>query len=192
MSQTTGLSADKLALLLLRMKKAGKLQEASRIPRREPGEAPVLSFAQERLWLLDRLEPGSSAYNMPFPARLKGRLEVAALAATLSRIVARHEALRTAFPETGGEPGVAATVRLDPVQPVGRVARARRRTRLGVGVHRARRATDRGHLSDPRAAAVRRRHRVRAASVRCRRELVPKRPGSRPLPHPAPRQDLRA
>ena len=65
---------------------------------------PVLSFAQERLWFLDRLEPGSAAYNVPAAARLAGRLEVAALAAGTDLVEARHETLRTTFAEVDGRP----------------------------------------------------------------------------------------
>ncbi|HEV7518607.1 MAG TPA: condensation domain-containing protein, partial [Thermoanaerobaculia bacterium] len=68
---------------------------------RAPRTGPLpLSFAQERLWFLDQLEPGSAAYNIPAALRLSGRLErsaVAALAAGLGEIVRRHEALRTTF-----------------------------------------------------------------------------------------------
>ncbi|MBV8201626.1 MAG: amino acid adenylation domain-containing protein, partial [Acidobacteria bacterium] len=60
-------------------------------------ELPPLSFAQERLWFLDRLEPGTALYNMPVAARLEGELAVAALAASLGEIVRRHETLRTSF-----------------------------------------------------------------------------------------------
>ncbi|HTN83814.1 MAG TPA: condensation domain-containing protein, partial [Sorangium sp.] len=67
------------------------------------GELP-LSFAQQRLWFLDRLEPASAFYNVPAVVRLSGRLDVDALARSLQELVRRHEALRTAFPTTlGGE-----------------------------------------------------------------------------------------
>src|SRR4029077_7985621 len=56
-----------------------------------------LSFAQQRLWFLDQLAPGSPAYNMPFACSLSGRLRFATLAACLDEIVRRHEALRTTF-----------------------------------------------------------------------------------------------
>jgi len=74
-----------------------------------PGERRVLSFAQERLWLLDRLEPGSSAYNMPMALSLRGPLDARALAAAWGEVVRRHEVLRTSFPEEvfGPEPVVA-------------------------------------------------------------------------------------
>ncbi len=55
------------------------------------------SFAQQRLWFLEQLEPGGSAYNMTAAFRLTGRLRLAALEQSLNEIVARHEALRTTF-----------------------------------------------------------------------------------------------
>jgi amino acid adenylation domain-containing protein len=67
-----------------------------------------LSFAQTRLWLLDRLQPGSAAYNMPMAYRLRGRLQPGALADSLGEIVRRHEALRTRF--LGGTDGPAQVV----------------------------------------------------------------------------------
>jgi amino acid adenylation domain-containing protein len=67
------------------------------------GDLP-LSYAQQRLWLLDRLEPGSSAYNLELAVGLRGDLDEAVLAAALAAIVRRHEALRTAFAESGGVP----------------------------------------------------------------------------------------
>ncbi|HJX28243.1 MAG TPA: amino acid adenylation domain-containing protein, partial [Thermoanaerobaculia bacterium] len=68
------------------------------------GETLPLSFAQERLWFLDRLEPGRTVYNMPFALRLNGSLDVAALERSRGEIVRRHEVLRTAFPEVAGTP----------------------------------------------------------------------------------------
>ncbi|MFL6198889.1 MAG: condensation domain-containing protein, partial [Thermoanaerobaculia bacterium] len=72
-----------------------------RMPRGGPLPA---SFAQQRLWFLDRLEPGSFAYNLAGAVRLEGALDVAALAGALSAIVERHESLRTVFEERDGEP----------------------------------------------------------------------------------------
>ncbi|HTG35649.1 MAG TPA: non-ribosomal peptide synthase/polyketide synthase [Thermoanaerobaculia bacterium] len=68
------------------------------------GEDLPLSFAQERLWFLDRLEPGTAAYNLALPARLTGRLDRGALAGALNELARRHESLRTTFPSPGGQP----------------------------------------------------------------------------------------
>src|SRR5215212_4435147 len=74
------------------------------VVRAERGDSSPLSFAQQRLWFIDRLEGGSPFYNSPAAVRLSGALNVEALARTLSEIVRRHEALRTRFVEVGGEP----------------------------------------------------------------------------------------
>ncbi|HXO41670.1 MAG TPA: amino acid adenylation domain-containing protein, partial [Thermoanaerobaculia bacterium] len=67
-------------------------------------ELPPLSFAQERLWFLDQLEPASATYNIPAALRLTGELAWAPLAGAITAIVGRHEALRTRFPEVAGRP----------------------------------------------------------------------------------------
>ncbi|NUR83749.1 MAG: AMP-binding protein, partial [Nonomuraea sp.] len=63
-----------------------------------------LSPAQERLWMLQRLEPGDSAYTMYLARRLRGPLDRDAFTAALKALVARHESLRTAFTEEDGTP----------------------------------------------------------------------------------------
>ncbi|MFC5993493.1 amino acid adenylation domain-containing protein [Pseudonocardia hispaniensis] len=65
---------------------------------------PPLSAAQRRLWLLDRLEEGSTAYHFPLVLRLRGDLDLDALAAALGDVAARHEVLRTVIGEYDGEP----------------------------------------------------------------------------------------
>jgi acyl-CoA synthetase (AMP-forming)/AMP-acid ligase II/acyl carrier protein len=75
-----------------------------RIPRRVNRVSAPLSFAQERLWFLDQMEPGNPAYNRPANFRLTGRLDVKALELSLSEIVRRHEALRTRFAVESGKP----------------------------------------------------------------------------------------
>ncbi len=63
------------------------------------GDLPV-SFAQQRLWFLNRLEPESAAYNISFTTQFTGRLNVPALEQGLNEIIRRHEALRTTFENT--------------------------------------------------------------------------------------------
>src|SRR5436309_3110577 len=64
------------------------------IVRRPPDiDALPLSFAQQRLWFLDQLEPGNAFYNMPVAVRLRGALDADALQRSFEQVVARHEAL---------------------------------------------------------------------------------------------------
>src|SRR4029077_15427328 len=67
------------------------------------GDLP-LSFAQQRMWFLDRLTPGSPLYNIPSPLRVAGPLDPGLLAQVLSELSRRHESLRTTFDAVGGEP----------------------------------------------------------------------------------------
>ncbi|MBB3037651.1 non-ribosomal peptide synthetase [Hoyosella altamirensis] len=64
-----------------------------------------LSLAQQRMWLLNRIDPGSAAYNMPLVLRLSGQLNAGALQAAVNDVVARHESLRTMFPDSANGPG---------------------------------------------------------------------------------------
>lgn len=81
----------KRALLSERLRKAAK----ATIP---------LSFAQQRLWFLDQIEPNSPLYSVPTVARMRGVLNVEALREALDEIVTRHESLRTRFVDIDGNP----------------------------------------------------------------------------------------
>src|SRR2546422_2802393 len=71
---------------------------------REGTAAFPLSFAQQRLWFLHRWDPESPSYNLPWAARLIGRLDPEVLGRSLQEIVRRHEILRSTFIEIDGEP----------------------------------------------------------------------------------------
>ncbi len=101
----TDLSGEKSELLKYLLEEAGiESPLPAVIPRRgNPDKAP-LSFAQERLWFLDQLEPNSAAYNISSAFLLIGDLDIPALEQSLNEIVHRHEALRTIFAVEDGRP----------------------------------------------------------------------------------------
>jgi hypothetical protein len=82
--------------------------EAARPVSGEPSAEPTSDFpcsvAQERFWLLDRLDPGSSSYNVAVRWRLEGRVLIDVLQASWLKIIERHEILRTVFLEINGAP----------------------------------------------------------------------------------------
>ncbi|MET9535902.1 condensation domain-containing protein, partial [Streptomyces sp. NPDC006649] len=71
------------------------------LPEPRPEELP-LSYAQQRLWFLNRFEGPSSTYNVPLVLRLDGVLDTEALGSAIADLVERHETLRTVYPETNG------------------------------------------------------------------------------------------
>ncbi len=90
------------ALLALLLEDESSLPDSIR-PQSVNGPAP-LSFAQQRLWFLQRLDPGSTAYNLSRAFRLQGRLDESALEQAFTALIARHGVLRTRFEELHGEP----------------------------------------------------------------------------------------
>ena len=86
---TSSLTEEQRQLLALRLRNADRSQ-------------PV-SFTQEQLWFLDRLDPGNPAYAIPFGLKLTGPLDRTALELAVGRVVDRHSALRTTFFERDGE-----------------------------------------------------------------------------------------
>ncbi|HZI20809.1 MAG TPA: amino acid adenylation domain-containing protein, partial [Pyrinomonadaceae bacterium] len=106
-----GLSPQKRELLelLLREKRAKAKPEpekhaADRIPRRAQFSPAPVSFAQQRLWFIDQLDPGTPAFNIPAVVRLRGFVDVALLKRCFDEIVRRHETLRTSFASEDGRP----------------------------------------------------------------------------------------
>src|SRR6266849_5937346 len=84
------LSPTKRALMDLRLGKAGL--QIPKGQRANQGRAP-LSFAQQRLWFLDQLEPGSASYNVPRAIRLHGKLRIDVMERVFGELIERHEAL---------------------------------------------------------------------------------------------------
>lgn len=116
-ARLAGLSPEKRALLMQQLSRqaaAAPKQEIGRRPR--PLRVP-LSFSQERLWILDQLEPGSAVYNVPLSMWLHGPLDAALLQRALGEIVSRHESLRTVFvSDDNGPHQVVRTAAAVPVQ----------------------------------------------------------------------------
>src|SRR3990172_5937896 len=99
------LSPEERALLeLWLIKKSAAVANEYAIPQREVTGPCPLSFAQQRLWFLDQIEPNTPLYNIPTAVRLSGALNIEALQKTLDAIVARHEVLRTTFVSVDGGP----------------------------------------------------------------------------------------
>ena len=96
--QIANLSPKQRALLEKRLQqKKIKRPSSSIIPKRQPSDIIPLSFAQQRLWFIQQLEPDNNSYNVPSSFRIKGKLQVEILEQTLNEIVKRHEMLRTSF-----------------------------------------------------------------------------------------------
>jgi FkbH-like protein len=101
-SETNRRALEKRKLLELLLKEEGVTLDTA-IPRREQTSAP-LSYAQQRLWFLDQLDPGSHIYNMPAAMRLSGPMNLAALERSVNEVIRRHETLRTTFRQAEGQP----------------------------------------------------------------------------------------
>lgn len=125
---------------------AGATAAPRPIVRRAGSREAPLSFAQQRFWLLDQLDPGSTAYHISAAVRLKGPLDPATLRRALDLLVRRHESLRTAFVMDDGRPRQVVTsadtlglpvVDLSAVGESSAAAAARRRARQPFSLDRA-------------------------------------------------------
>ena len=93
--------AEEVTRLCLGERKASVIPPIVRVPRDQP---LPLSYSQQRMWLMYRLAPEGTAYNMPFASRQMGPLNKSALRRTIDAICSRHEAFRTTFAMTGDGP----------------------------------------------------------------------------------------
>ncbi|MGW4412905.1 amino acid adenylation domain-containing protein, partial [Nonomuraea sp. NPDC004702] len=91
-----------VAGLVANLEQVGRVRPA--LTRADRSGQARLSFAQQRLWFLQRLDGPSATYNIPIALRLSGHLDAAALKMALGDVVERHESLRTVFPEVEGVP----------------------------------------------------------------------------------------
>ncbi|WP_164003067.1 condensation domain-containing protein, partial [Pyxidicoccus caerfyrddinensis] len=115
---------------------AGAEVKAPPLVRVSRDRALPLSFAQQRLWFLDQLEPGSAFYNVPVAVKLNGTLDLQALERSFEALVHRHESLRTVFRTENGLPvqviehGMQARLELVDLGSLPEVARAAEAKRL--------------------------------------------------------------
>src|SRR5207249_6226069 len=90
------ITADQLAELIAETEK-GEPATIRPVDRTRFERLP-LSFAQERLWFVNELEPDGPGYNIPRAVTIRGELDIRQLEQAFNRIIARHETLRTVFP----------------------------------------------------------------------------------------------
>jgi amino acid adenylation domain-containing protein len=103
--QIADFSPEKRKLLELLLKDEGvDLARSVIVPQKRDTNSFPLSFAQQRLWFIDQLEPGSALYNIPLAFQIHGALTLEMLEQVLNAIVRRHESLRTVFSSSNGGP----------------------------------------------------------------------------------------
>lgn len=108
--QLQKLSPEKQKLLYKMLaEKQQKMAQPKAIAKRNENDPLVLSFAQERLWFIEQLEPGKSTYNVASTYRLKGNANIPVYEKSLNEIIRRHEILRMAFIENDGTPAITVT-----------------------------------------------------------------------------------
>jgi len=99
------LSPEQRALFAAKLKKRGlSTPQPDVIPRRKQQNYNRLSFDQERIWIVDQMEPGNPAYNIFSVSHLSGRLDTSLMERAFNEVVRRHEVLRTTFTAIDGEP----------------------------------------------------------------------------------------
>jgi len=99
------LPPEKRALLELLLQEEGvDLSHQMIIPQKRTTNVFPLSYSQQRLWILDQIEPNSPLYNIPTAMRITGELDINILTRSFNEIIKRHEILRTTFQSQDGEP----------------------------------------------------------------------------------------
>ncbi|WP_270171313.1 non-ribosomal peptide synthetase [Paenibacillus sp. SYP-B4298] len=111
-ARMAALSPEQRELLMRKLEERKTAARPSPLPRPLDSEGVELSYAQQRLWLLDQLDSGTSHYNIPYAVRLSGALHQAVLQDSLTEIIRRHGTLRTRFVEREGK----ARQLVDPVE----------------------------------------------------------------------------
>ncbi len=105
MERAAKLSPEKQLLLEQRLTRGAQRQSGCPvIPKRPNPDSAPLSFAQRQMWVIDQMTPGNPAYNLPVGFRIMGPLDATALEKGFNEIIRRHEALRTTFAMSDGEP----------------------------------------------------------------------------------------
>jgi amino acid adenylation domain-containing protein len=134
-----GLSPEKRAAFEKLLRQQGLAAPTLPIVRRERrGEPLPLSFGQQRLWFLDRLEPGSPVYNVHAALRIAPAVGPDVVRRAIGEIVRRHEILRTTFPEVDGRPTAVVAPSLPvplPIADLTRVPAAEREPAFGALAH---------------------------------------------------------
>ena len=102
----SSLSPEQRALFARRLEQGGWGRQSIEIVPRPPGAGPVpASLMQQRLWVLDQMEPGHAYYSLPLICfDVRGPIDVAAMERCFQEIERRHEDLRTTFSEEDGSP----------------------------------------------------------------------------------------
>ena len=99
-----GMSTKSLVTKILAQITAEAFIPSDSLSQTQKAEVYPLSFAQQRLWFLEQLEPGNTAYNISLALKLQGKLDILLLEQSLNEIIRRHEALRTTFTTVNGQP----------------------------------------------------------------------------------------
>jgi amino acid adenylation domain-containing protein len=107
---STELQQRKSEIIAFLHQAKASVQTVSAIQPADRSTTLPLSFAQQRLWFLEQLQPGTATYHIPAAVRLSGNLDRSALSRSLTEIVRRHESLRTHFHSVGGQP----TIKISP------------------------------------------------------------------------------